>query len=177
MTLAPYLIPLILIHIHLHPPTLSPDNPNVQGVLMGTRYLSPSPFHKCCSLYLKHPFPCPQTLITSSLPHPSGLSREAASPGSLSSGPSQYPVHPLYHLAPLTLLVLHSRSESSPPQTGPGPSTSSRQPALLVHNFTSSSSAGQVLTQATPVLLLTPEGQAVFTSGISYNVGLLMRAT
>lgn len=43
------------------------------------------------------------------------------------------------------------RSVSSPPQTGPGPSTSSCQPALLGHNFTSTSSAGQTLTQATPV--------------------------
>lgn len=69
------------------------------------------------------------------------------------------------------------RSVSSPPQTGPGPSTSSCQPALLGHNFTSTSSAGQTLTQATPVSLLTPEGQAVSTSGISYNVNPLMGTT
>lgn len=57
VTLAPYLFPFIPIHIHLHPPTLYPDHVTVQGVPMGTRYLSPPPFCKCCSLSLEHPFP------------------------------------------------------------------------------------------------------------------------
>lgn len=76
-------------------------------------------------------------------PHPSGLrlSAEAISPGSLSSGVPQYPVHPLYHSSPLTLLVPHS--VLSPPQASRGPSTFSCQPALPGHNFTSLSSGGQ----------------------------------
>lgn len=138
MTLAPVLFPLIPT-----PPSPPPADPlcrssECPGVLMGTSCLSPPRFRRCCSLYLAHSLiPSPNDQPTP--PHPSGLSREAVSPGSLSSGLSPYPVHPLYHFAPFTLLVPPSGSGPSPPQVCPEPSTSSASLHSWGHHFTHTS--------------------------------------
>lgn len=106
MTLAPFLFPLIPTP-HSPPPahTLSRSSECPGGThghqVSLTSTLAQMLFSLPGTFFPLIPSPNDQPTP----PHPSGPSREAVSLGSPSSGLSPYPVHPLYHFAPLTLLV------------------------------------------------------------------------